>query len=93
LTKDPATDLTSQPEKTSIPVRGECGHVFTAPLARMRDGAEFKCPVCGQPDRFDDDAVRRQKEAFAKMRAEGTLDEMAAQISEYLSAGEGEKQD
>jgi hypothetical protein len=78
-----------EPEKTEVPIKGECGHLYTVPLARLQDGAEFTCPLCGQPDRFDEAAVNDAKGKFAKLGEAEPRDGIARRISAFLGSNKG----
>jgi hypothetical protein len=75
-----------EPEETEVPIKGECGHLYRVPLARLRDGADFTCPFCGQPDRFDEAAVREAQEKFAKLGESEPRGGLARKISSFLSS-------
>lgn len=84
MSDDLTLEWSGEPDKTEIPVRGDCGHIFTTALARLQDGAEFQCPVCGEFDRFDDNAISQAKEILSKMGEKGPLDSFAARVNAFL---------
>lgn len=71
------------PEELPIPVKGDCGHDFSVPLARL-DGEEFACPICGEADRLDAVAVEATRKDVEKMVADGTLGNLAGVVKAYL---------
>ena len=73
------------PEKAHVLVRGDCDHIFPVPLARLGDGAEFVCPVCGQTDRFDEDALQAAQEELEELRSKGPLHELGQRVSDFFS--------
>lgn len=77
-------DWSGEPEKTQVPVRGDCGHIFTVPLLRLQDGAEFKCPVCGQADSIDAEALRAAEEELASLSEKGTMTDYTRGIGAFL---------
>lgn len=72
------------PEMTFYPVHGDCGHIYTVPLARLEDGKEFTCPVCGQADHFDADAINAAREELDKLAEEAPLEGTRKAIREML---------
>jgi len=77
-------DWTSDPEMTEVPVRGDCGHVFTVPIARMKDGAEFNCPVCGQADSFDEEDLASAEEDLAQLQETEGAEGFAARLRSFI---------
>ena len=73
------------PEKTHVLVRGDCEHIFPVPLARLEDGADFVCPVCGETDRLDEEALQVAKEDLDKLEATGPLNELGKLVSDFMS--------
>jgi hypothetical protein len=71
------------PEELPIPVKGDCGHDFSVPLARL-DGQEFLCPVCGATDNLDEAAVEATRKDIEKLVADGTLGNLANVVKAYL---------
>jgi hypothetical protein len=82
----PPTD----PELVHVLVTGDCGHTFPVPVARI-DGADFACPVCGQIDRLDEEALAAAREEIEKLRAKGPLDELGTIVDDHLSRADSEK--
>lgn len=76
---------TAEAEKTSIPVRGDCGHSFPVPIARLQDGAPFECPICGQPDRVDEAALLAARTQLAELASTCGSDSLALLIGEILA--------
>ncbi len=79
------TDWASTPETTQVPVRGDCGHIYLVPLARLADGAEFHCSTCGQADRFDEEAVKATIEELAELQKEEGTEGFAARVGAFLA--------
>ena len=79
------------PDKAHVLVTGDCGHTFPVPLARLEDGADFTCHICGQVDRLDEEALRVAKEELAEMRAKGPLHELGQLVSDFFERIEGGK--
>jgi hypothetical protein len=73
------------PDKTLIPVEGDCGHVFKVPLARLEDGQEFACPECGQTDSFDEADIEAAKKDVAKFNSDTPRDLMVTVLGNFLS--------
>jgi hypothetical protein len=73
------------PDKTLVPVEGDCGHVFKVPLARLEDGMEFACPECGQTDSFDEADIEAAKKDVEKFNAEAPSDLMGSVLGKFLS--------
>lgn len=72
------------PEELTIPIRGECGHEMAVPLARVGDGQEFTCPVCGQKDRLDAEAIEACRAEIDTLAAEGKVGGVANVMRAYL---------
>ena len=72
------------PEELTIPIRGDCGHEMAVPLARVGDGEEFACPVCGAKDRLDDAAIAACRAEIDALAANGQVDGVAAVMKAYL---------
>lgn len=79
------SDTLAQAETISIPVQGDCGHAFVVPLARLLDGQPFTCPVCGQPDQIDDDAIHQAEPQLRKLRESKEVDGLDAIIGAILA--------
>lgn len=82
--KSPDTNPADRAERTSVPVRADCGHAFPVPLAYLRDGRPFTCPVCGQTDHIDEAAIVAAKD---QLEALGRSDDtgLSAVIGEILA--------
>lgn len=78
-------DWTADAETTSIPIRGDCGHNFPVPLARLQDGVPFDCPVCGQSDRVDEAALLAARDQLAALADTCGSDSLAALIRQILA--------
>lgn len=72
------------PEELKIPVRGDCGHEMLVPLARAGDGVEFECPICGQKDRLDEEAVKACRAEVEQQIAAGKLEGVGNVMKAYL---------
>lgn len=72
------------PEQITIPIQGDCGHEMNVALARVGDGQEFPCPVCGQMDRLDQEAVQACRAAIDQMVEEGKVGGVANLVKAYL---------
>lgn len=81
----------TDPEKNHVLVRGDCGHIFPVPLARLEDGADFTCPACGEVDRLDEEALQAAREDLAGLRAKGPLNELGKIVSDFVSRADDKK--
>lgn len=73
------------PETTQVPIKGDCGHVFPVALARLRDGAEFKCPQCGQADRFDEAGMQAAAKDIENFKSKRPGDWLGSMIGDYIA--------
>lgn len=85
MSNAPAINLTDyDSEKLHIPIRADCGHAFPVPLARLEDGREFTCPVCGRIDNLDADAREAAKAEIAALRAQGKVDHLSSIVGSTI---------
>ncbi|MCK9540503.1 MAG: hypothetical protein M0R03_00550 [Novosphingobium sp.] len=84
-------DWAADPENIQVPVRADCGHIFPVAVARMLDGGEFTCLVCGATDRFDEEALRVARQEVAGLREKNGANSFTSLIDEVLAKAPGGK--
>lgn len=83
-------DWESQPEKTFVPVKGDCGHFYVVPVARLQDGGEFHCSVCGQADRFDEEGLREAQAQLEELKQQESPHGFASRLKDFITKGKGD---
>jgi hypothetical protein len=80
------------PEQITIPIMGDCGHEMQVALARVGDGQEFACPVCGATDSLDQEAVQACRAEIDRMVEDGKVGGVANVVKAFLDqTGENAK--
>lgn len=72
------------PEQITIPILGDCGHEMQVALARVGDGQEFACPVCGAKDRLDEAAVEACRAEIDRLVQDGKVGGVANVVKAFL---------